>query len=143
MNDDENQVMGTHWLSHINSSYVRGALDCGAKPTVSVTKDSSLNVGYRVRLEVKLRHRFMEILQAIQRVLLQHDGIESTVKEEESSTRPYPILVIRGVENLDKLLNFNSFPWGYSFGYCLEVVKSGDHLTQSGLDEILREKGML
>ncbi len=132
------------WASkNVNSSYVRGALDCGAKPTISVTKDNSLNVGYRVRLEVKLRHRFIEILQAIQRVLLQQDGIESTVREEESTSRPYPILIMRGTDNLDKLMAFNSFPWGYSFGYCLEVVKSGDHLTQSGLDEILREKGML
>ena len=132
------------WASkNVNSSYVRGALDCGAKPTVSVTKDSSLNVGYRVRLEVKLRHKFIDILHAVQRILLQQDGIESTVREEESGFRPYPILIIRGVENLDKLLAFNTFPWGYSFGYCLEVVKSGEHLTQSGLDEILREKGML
>jgi hypothetical protein len=132
------------WASkNVNSSYIRGALDCGAKPTISVTKDSSLNVGYRVRLEVKLRHRFIEILQAIQRVLLQQDGIESTVREEESTSRPYPILIMRGTDNLDKLMAFNSFPWGYSFGYCLGVVKSGDHLTQSGLDEILREKGML
>ena len=128
---------------NVNSSYVRGALDCGSKPTISVTKDSSLNVGYRVRLEVKLRHSFIEILEAIQRNLLQQNGIETTIKKRESVARPHPILIIRGVDNLDKLLNFNSFHWGIRFSHCHEIVKSGNHLTQEGLDEILEEKGML
>ena len=110
MYEDLDESMRIYANSIVNDSYLRGAMSFGAKPTISITKDSSLNVGYRVRLEIKLRHNIEDVLKVIQRKLLQLE-IESTVKERESSHRPRPILIIRGIDNLDKTMTFLDATW--------------------------------
>lgn len=71
------------------------------KLEINVNRDDSTRIGYRVRLRVTMRGD-SKMLKAIQRTLYMYE-IESRYKEQEHKSRPRPILIITGKNNLDKL----------------------------------------
>ena len=115
-----------------------------AKPEIHISRDSRLNIGYKVRLRLNFRgaEEFLLLLSNS----LEYNQINSTYKNEEHKTRPRPILRISGVSNLSKLIMFlpelpdarNEFS---KFKRILALVMAGAHHTQEGLDTILDIKG--
>ena len=75
-----------------------------AKPEIHISRDSRLNIGYKVRLRLNFRgtQEFLLLLSES----LSDVGITSTYKEQEHKTRPRPILRISGITNLIKVADF-------------------------------------
>ena len=124
-----------------NRHQLQGIMLASSIPEVIVAKDNGVRLGYRVRLRISLRGH------AIQRSLLQHE-IDATYKQKESKARPRPILLINGLENVDKVCgqlipDLPCNPFWHVFRDILEMCQNGEHLTQKGLDKILEMKGSI
>lgn len=110
---------------------------------IIIAKEKNIQIGYRVRLRVCFRGK-EDFLQAVQRTLLQYE-IDTKYKEKESKARPRPILIISGKDNLNKTMDMlpllpSNAEWE-DFEDALELCNSGQHLTQTGFDAILKMKG--
>lgn len=128
-----------------NTNQMQGILLSVAKPEVHVARSDSNHIGYRVRLRVNIRGA-KAFLEYIQRTLLQQ-GIESTLKEQEHKSRPRPILIISGKDNINKVVTLvpHHLPdakevW-FDFRKIAIIVDKGEHHTLEGLDKILKIKG--
>ena len=123
-----------------NRHQLQGIMLASSIPEVIVAKDNG------VRLRISLRGHGV-FLSAIQRSLLQHE-IDATYKQKESKARPRPILLINGLENVDKVCgqlipDLPCNPFWHVFRDILEMCQNGEHLTQKGLDKILEMKGSI
>ena len=125
---------------------LQGIMLSSAIPEIIIAKEHSVILGYRVRLRICLRGN-KEFLVGVQRSLLQHE-IESKLKEKESKSRPRPILLITNMVNINRNckelvpdLPTNSI-W-VTFKECVVMCTNGEHLTQKGLNRILKMKGLV
>jgi len=131
-------------LPVFNKHQLQGIMLASSIPEVIVARDNGVRLGYRVRLRISLRGHSV-FLSAIQRSLLQYE-IDATYKEKESKARPRPILLVNGLENVDKVCgqlipDLPCNPFWHVFQDILEMCQNGEHLTQKGLDKILELKG--
>lgn len=117
---------------------------CLAKTDITVQRDERRDVGFFVRLAVHFRANNIEFMDALHRTLLQYQ-IEGNLRLEESKNRRYPILSIRKVNSLLKLVDLIPLlpdvlnQWD-NFSQALEIVEHGEHLTQEGIEEIIELK---
>ena len=115
-----------------------------AKTEITIQREESRDVGFSVRLAVHFRASNLEFVEALQRTLLQYQ-IECSLRPEESKTRKYPILSVRKVESLLKLVDLIPMlpdvlnQWD-NFSQALEIVEHREHLTQEGIEEIIQLK---
>ena len=129
-----------------NKGQLEGILLSIAKPGVHVAKAAKLSIGYRVRVRVCLRGT-EEFLLGIQRSLLQHE-IDSHYKDEEHSARKKPILIISRLSEVMRLMNILplDLPANANWDILAKttfIILQKEHLTQDGLDKILKMKGVL
>jgi len=124
---------------------LQGIMLSSAIPEIIVAKEHNVTLGYRVRLRICLRGN-KEFLHGVQRSLLQYE-IECKLKEKESKTRPRPILLITNMENISRnckelVPDLPTNPFWITFKECVTMCINGEHLTQKGLDNILKMKGL-
>ncbi len=131
----------------LSKDELRGILLSLPTAEINISKDKNTNVGYRVRLRVSIRGQ-LKFLFAIRRSLLQHE-IGSKINPMESKNRPRPVLYITGTSNLENLYesfslhsNASNVNWN-NFAHVLWMVRQDKHLTQNGLDNILKIKGLI
>lgn len=123
-----------------------GILLSSGKLDFSIERASDTQIGYRIRTKIILRAE-ESFLKGVKRTLLQHE-ITSSYKEQESKTRPKPILRIGGIKNLFKLTELvPELPdakgeWG-TFRELVEIISENKHKTSSGLDRIFELKGVI
>ncbi len=128
-----------------SKEFIQGAFLSHGNPEVSVVRNGT-EIGYRVRVRVCLRGT-EEFLLGIQRSLLQHE-IDSHYKDEEHSARKKPILIISRLSEVMKLMNILPLDlpananWDILAKTTFMIVQK-EHLTQDGLDKILKMKGVL
>ena len=128
-----------------SKEFIQGAFLSHGNPEVSVVRNGT-EIGYRVRVRVCLRGT-EEFLLGIQRSLLQHE-IDSHYKDEEHSARKKPILIISRLSEVMRLMNILPLDlpananWDILAKTTFMIVQK-EHLTQDGLDKILKMKGVL
>ena len=128
-----------------SKEFIQGAFLSHGNPEVSVVRNGT-EIGYRVRIRICLRGT-EEFLLGIQRSLLQHE-IDSKYKEEEHSARRKPILIVSKLSEVMKLINMlplnlpSNADWD-TLAKTTFMVMQKEHLTQDGLDKILKMKGVL
>ena len=117
------------------------------KPEIQIIRDDNSNIGYRVRLMVKLRGR-EKFVEAVSRTILQHE-IKSSVIQQESKSRPAPILKIGGIKNMYRLMVLihphlidKNDLWT-PFRKAVGIVSDNKHLTLEGMEELFRIKGLI
>ena len=128
-----------------SKEFIQGAFLSHGNPEVSVVRNGT-EIGYRVRVRVCLRGT-EEFLLGIQRSLLQHE-IDSHYKDEEHSARKKPILIISRLSEVMKLMNILplDLPANANWDILAKttfIILQKEHLTQDGLDKILKMKGVL
>lgn len=126
-----------------------GILYSSTKLSVSVTDRPSSKFGYQVRVSCSIRDD-IELLEAIQRTLLQNN-IESIIKKRESKSYDKPVLKITGIDNIHQLVLkvYNQPPttpclqrWE-NFLLIIELIRSKNHYTEKGFDQILLLKELI
>ena len=128
-----------------SKEFIQGAFLSHGNPEVSVVRNGT-EIGYRVRIRICLRGS-EDFLLGIQRSLLQHE-IDSKYKEEEHSARRKPILIVSKLSEVMKLINMlplnlpSNADWD-TLAKTTFMVMQKEHLTQDGLDKILKMKGVL
>jgi|TARA_A200000159_G_C7264917_1_gene314661 hypothetical protein len=128
-----------------SKEFIQGAFLSHGNPEVSVVRNGT-EIGYRVRVRVCLRGT-EEFLLGIQRSLLQHE-IDSHYKDEEHSARKKPILIISRLSEVMRLMNILplDLPANANWDILAKttfIILQKEHLTQDGLDKILKMKGVL
>jgi len=128
-----------------NVNQMQGILLSVAKPEVHIAQSDSNHIGYRIRVRINIRGS-LKFLEYIQRTLLQQ-GIESKLKKKEHKSRPRPILIISGKENINKTVTLvpHHLPdakdcW-FNFRKIAIIMDKGEHHTLKGLEDILKIKG--
>ena len=131
----------------LSQDELRGIFLSHPTAEINISKDVNTNVGYRVRLRVSIRGN-ERYVYAIHRSLLQYE-INSKIKNVESNKRPRPILYITGLSNLETMYetfslhsNTSNVNWN-PFAQVMWMVRQEQHLTQDGLDNILRIKDLI
>lgn len=125
--------------------FIQGAFLSHGNPEVSIVKNGT-QIGYRVRVRVCLRGT-EEFLLGMQRSLLQHE-IDSHYKDEEHSARKKPILIVSRLSEVMRLMNILPLDlpananWDILAKTTFMIIQK-EHLTQEGLDKILKMKGVL
>ena len=115
-------------------------------PELTIYKNPKKQVGYEVRIRVVFRGN-EDFLLGIQRSLNQQQ-IHSKYKEIESKTRNAPVLRITGIENLMLLTDLtpklpdSKNKW-HNFRDVIDIMWTGLHTTQEGLDRLLKLKGVI
>ncbi len=128
-----------------SKEFIQGAFLSHGNPEVSVVRNGT-EIGYRVRIRICLRGS-EDFLLGMQRSLLQHE-IDSKYKEEEHSARRKPILIVSKLSEVMKLINMlplnlpSNADWD-TLAKTTFMVMQKEHLTQDGLDKILKMKGVL
>ena len=128
-----------------SKEFIQGAFLSHGNPEVSVVRNGT-EIGYRVRIRICLRGN-EDFLLGMQRSLLQHE-IDSKYKEEEHSARRKPILIVSKLGEVMKLINMlplnlpSNADWD-TLAKTTFMVMQKEHLTQDGLDKILKMKGVL
>ena len=128
-----------------SKEFIQGAFLSHGNPEVSVVRNGT-EIGYRVRIRICLRGS-EDFLLGMQRSLLQHE-IDSKYKEEEHSARRKPILIVSKLSEVMKLINMlplnlpSNADWD-TLAKTTFMVTQKEHLTQDGLDKILKMKGVL
>lgn len=128
-----------------SKEFIQGAFLSHGNPEVSVVRNGT-EIGYRVRIRICLRGS-QDFLLGMQRSLLQHE-IDSKYKEEEHSARRKPILIVSKLSEVMKLINMlplnlpSNADWD-TLAKTTFMVMQKEHLTQDGLDKILKMKGVL
>lgn len=128
-----------------SKEFIQGAFLSHGNPEVSVVRNGT-EIGYRVRVRVCLRGT-EEFLLGMQRSLLQHE-IDSHYKDEEHSARKKPILIISRLSEVMRLMNILplDLPANANWDILAKttfMILQKEHLTQEGLDKILKMKGVL
>ena len=123
---------------------LQGILLSLAKTEITIQRNESRDVGFAVRLAVHFRANNVEFVEALHRTLLQYQ-IESNLRPEESKTRKHPILSVRKIEALLKLVDIvpvvpDALNQWDNFIQVLEIVEYGEHLNQDGIEEIIKLK---
>ena len=128
-----------------SKEFIQGAFLSHGNPEVSVVRNGT-EIGYRVRIRICLRGS-EDFLLGMQRSLLQHE-IDSKYKEEKHSARRKPILIVSKLSEVMKLINMlplnlpSNADWD-TLAKTTFMVMQKEHLTQDGLDKILKMKGVL
>jgi len=128
-----------------SKEFIQGAFLSHGNPEVSIVRNGT-EIGYRVRIRICLRGS-EDFLLGMQRSLLQHE-IDSKYKEEEHSARRKPILIVSKLSEVMKLINMlplnlpSNADWDILAKTTFMVMQK-EHLTQDGLDKILKMKGVL
>jgi|TARA_Y100000052_G_C2938671_1_gene79165 hypothetical protein len=128
-----------------SKEFIQGAFLSHGNPEVSVVRNGT-EIGYRVRIRICLRGS-EDFLLGMQRSLLQHE-IDSKYKAEEHSARRKPILIVSKLSEVMKLINMlplnlpSNADWD-TLAKTTFMVMQKEHLTQDGLDKILKMKGVL
>lgn len=128
-----------------SKEFIQGAFLSHGNPEVSVVRNGT-EIGYRVRVRVCLRGT-EEFLLGMQRSLLQHE-IDSHYKDEEHSARKKPILIISRLSEVMRLMNILplDLPANANWDILAKttfMILQKEHLTQEGLDKVLKMKGVL
>ena len=128
-----------------SKEFIQGAFLSHGNPEVSVVRNGT-EIGYRVRIRICLRGS-EDFLLGIQRSLLQHE-IDSHYKDEEHSARKKPILIISRLSEVMRLMNILplDLPANANWDILAKttfMILQKEHLTQEGLDKILKMKGVL
>lgn len=117
----------------------------------NVQVDEKMRLGYSVKLGLDIRMDSYGFLSGIKRAF-QTYGIESRIKNKESTSRARPILKVRGINNLEKIAELlRPYTLTYlnhdatleQFIEILSIVLQKKHRTMEGLDNILKLKGVL
>ena len=114
---------------------------------VRIESDYRSTLGYQVRPRIQIRGD-LDFLNQIKRTLLQYN-VKCHIKERESKLRQKPILTISRIKDL--VIISNIIPPEYSdarnqwpdFRTVINIMNDKRHLSLSGLDEILKIKGLI
>ena len=114
---------------------------------VRIESDYRSTLGYQVRPRIQIRGE-LDFLNQIKRTLLQYN-VKCHIKERESKLRQKPILTISRIKDL--VIISNIIPPEYSdarnqwpdFRTVINIMNDKRHLSLSGLDEILKIKGLI
>jgi hypothetical protein len=130
-----------------NKDTLSGIFLALAKIDFHINIDEKSEIGYRVRLRANIRAKNPDFLKGVARSLEQH-YISTTYKDREHKSRPQPILIVGGIDNLELLCSLiPKLPdakdeWD-NFREAVKIVKSRRHLSQEGMDKLLELKGVL
>lgn len=132
----------------LNSDMIKGILLSLGKVDFHIERSDDSAIGYRTRLRLNVRAESLDFIEELHRGLLRM-GVESTVKDKEHSGRPKPILRIGGIKNLyilteaisDELPDAKN-EWA-RFRQAVDIVANRNHLTEEGMQELFRIKGVL
>ena len=121
-------------------------LSC-AKVQFKIIRTDELKIGYKPIVGLSIRGT-AKFLNGVQRSLL-HWVVYSSYHNEESSSRPKPILYISGAMNLKKVMNnipdnleSRQGEWT-TIDTVVKMLVNKEHLTQKGLDKLLELKGVI
>jgi len=121
-------------------------LSC-AKVQFKIIRTDELKIGYKPIIGLAIRGK-AKFLHGVQRSLL-HWGVYSSYHNEESSSRPKPIMYISGLRNLEKVINnipdnleSRQGEW-ITIDTVVKMLVNKEHLTQKGLDKLLELKGVI
>lgn len=121
-------------------------LSC-AKVQFKIIRTDELKIGYKPIVGLSIRGK-AKFLHGVQRSLL-HWGVYSSYHNEESSSRPRPIMYISGLRNLEKVINnipdnleSRQGEW-ITIDTVVKMLVNKEHLTQKGLDKLLELKGVI
>ena len=121
-------------------------LSC-AKVQFKIIRTDELKIGYKPIVGLSIRGT-AKFINGVQRYLL-HWGVYSSYHNEESSSRPKPILYISGAMNLKKVMNnipdnleSRQGEWT-TIDTVVKMLVNKEHLTQKGLDKLLELKGVI
>lgn len=121
-------------------------LSC-AKVQFKIIRTDELKIGYKPIIGLAIRGK-AKFLHGVQRSLL-HWGVYSSYHNEESSSRPKPIMYISGIRNLEKVINnipdnleSRQGEWT-TVDTVVKMLVNKEHLTQKGLDKLLELKGVI
>ena len=124
---------------------LEGILLSIAKPEIHISRANNTQIGYRVRIRVNFRGS-KDFIYGLERTLNQK-GLKCSVKDEEHKSRPRPILIISGKENINKTVTLvpHHLPdakdcWS-NFRKIAIIMDKGEHHTLKGLEDILKIKG--
>lgn len=119
-----------------------------------IQSDERMRIGYAVKLAIDIRMPSYDFLCGIARAMTTY-GVESKVRRNESVRRKRPILSVRGIENIQSVLNIivseTPFAWNSlnhndslkPFIQIASIVDTKQHRTLEGLEKILNLKGVL
>tara|TARA_R100001440_G_scaffold38658_2_gene58286 strand:+ start:630 stop:1028 length:399 start_codon:yes stop_codon:yes gene_type:complete len=114
---------------------------------ILIEKDERLSIGYKVKLRISIRGS-EDFLLAVQRSLLQNE-ITSRYIEQESKSRPRPILKIGGIQNIVYILQTfcrdlpNAKGDLDTFRKATRIVAEARHLRLDGLEELFKLKELM
>ena len=125
---------------------LEGVILASANPEIEISKDEASALGYRVRVRILFRSFSLDFLNIIKQNL-DEVNITSRIKEKEKSNRPNPILIVSKIEDILEFVKLlpdlpdssNKFD---SFLTILSLISNKHHLTQKGLDKILKIQGL-
>ena len=125
---------------------LEGVILASANPEIEISKDKASALGYRVRVRILFRSFSLDFLNMIKQNL-DEVNITSRIKEKEKSNRPNPILIVSKMEDILEFVKLlpdlpdssNKFD---SFLTILSLISNKHHLTQKGLDKILKIQGL-
>jgi hypothetical protein len=123
-----------------------GILLGSSKVDFHIERAIDSQIGYRIKVKLTIRAD-RDFLKAVERSLNQHQ-IGSSFKEEESKTRPKPILKIGGIKNLYKVTELvPDLPdakgeWK-KFREIVGIISENKHRTAEGLERIFELKGVI
>tara|TARA_R110000824_G_scaffold164245_9_gene340432 strand:+ start:368 stop:808 length:441 start_codon:yes stop_codon:yes gene_type:complete len=134
----------------INKQVLIGMLLVKSKYHLEVIRSNNSKVGYTVRPTIKIRGDY-KLLKSISRSMYVNNiGSEHRLILEENSTRPLPIIEIRGIKRnlsyIDSLLPQPSvvlFPKLEQHISALEMLVAKQHLTLKGIEILMKMRGIL
>ena len=119
-----------------------------------VQSDERMRIGYAVKLAIDIRMPSYDFLCGVARAMTTY-GVESKVRRNESVRRKSPILSVRGIKNIQSVLNIivSETPYTWNnlnhndtlnpFVQIASIVDTKQHRTLKGLEQILKLKGVL
>ena len=119
-----------------------------------VQTDEKMKIGYAIKLAIDIRMPSYDFLCGVARAMTNY-GVESKVRRNESVRRKSPILSVRGIKNIQSILNIivSETPYTWNnlnhndtlnpFVRIASIVDTKQHRTLKGLEEILKLKGVL
>jgi hypothetical protein len=120
---------------------MEGILITLARPEITIFRSDANNVDYVVRLRVIFRSTSYEFLEAMQRTLHQY-MIKCILKNEESSQRQAPILIVGNQQSIIRLIRLKPSHIPYSYGQwelfskMMTAVEDRQHLDKEGILEM-------
>ena len=128
-----------------------GALLAKGRPQFELVRDDRYDSGYSVRFRMGLSHASLDFLEALERELMQQ-SISCTIRKTRHPNKSYSLNILKR-KDLVRLAEWMRETKGAAiwlkvgkwqlFLEAIDIYKNGEHLTQEGLDKLMKMKGLI